>query len=629
MQPGEMNIDPIEAEFFSTEALGSLADALVREAIQNSLDARRPGERLAMRILFPTADAHLRGDAERAYLDGLAPHLSGSRTGLSLETLPGPDEPLSFVVIEDFGTRGLQGDPAQSEDAEIEAAESLRNDFFYFWRNVGRSRKHAAELGRWGLGKTVFQAASRINSFFAMTVRANDGRRLLMGQSVLKIHKLEGARFYPYGYFGRFDNDFAVPVEEPDALERFERDFLLARGQEPGLSVVLPYPDADITPRAVVDSVLRHYFMPILAGELSVEVVAGDRAETLNAQTTPTLFGVRAAGENLALKRVFDLARWSIEIPREQHVRLAPPPEDAAPRWLDEALDKHAFAKLKLRFDNGRPIAVTAPVWVKPAGAAPMLSEFDVYVQRDDALERADEHFIRDGITVTGVRAALPRGFRLIVSVRDRALSTLVGDSENPAHTEWQERSLKFKDRYRHGPFTLRYLKTVPRELVRMLTRPAEKRDFALLKQLFSLDVPTEAELVQPKAVTGKPGAGEEANAEMPATAGRDRSFVLQKLRGGFRVKGVPRDGEGLSRAVVWVAYEVRRGNPFRYYQPLDFELSRPPIQVDARHVRIADCRANGIVLHPEQPDFELTVLGFDPHRDLRVKILPEQEAPA
>lgn len=40
MQPGEMNIDPIEGEFFSTEALGSLADALVREAIQNSLDAR-------------------------------------------------------------------------------------------------------------------------------------------------------------------------------------------------------------------------------------------------------------------------------------------------------------------------------------------------------------------------------------------------------------------------------------------------------------------------------------------------------------------------------------------------------------------------------------------------------------
>jgi hypothetical protein len=45
MHAGEMNIDPIDSAFFSTEALDSLADALVREAIQNSLDARAPGTR--------------------------------------------------------------------------------------------------------------------------------------------------------------------------------------------------------------------------------------------------------------------------------------------------------------------------------------------------------------------------------------------------------------------------------------------------------------------------------------------------------------------------------------------------------------------------------------------------------
>jgi len=53
MQPGEMNIDPIEGEFFSTEALGSLADALVREAIQNSLDARAPGMQARVRAGQP------------------------------------------------------------------------------------------------------------------------------------------------------------------------------------------------------------------------------------------------------------------------------------------------------------------------------------------------------------------------------------------------------------------------------------------------------------------------------------------------------------------------------------------------------------------------------------------------
>jgi hypothetical protein len=312
MQPGEMNIDPTEAEFFSTEALGSLADALVREAIQNSLDARRPGEKLRLRIYFPPPGAFLAGEQRDRYLDGLTAHLRSSHTGLSAETLPGPSESLSFLVIEDFGTRGLQGDPAQSEDIELETENATRNDFFYFWRNVGRSRKHAADLGRWGLGKTVFQAASRINSFFALTVRADDGRRLLLGQSVLKIHLLDGFRTYPYGYFGHFADDFALPVESADALERFARDFGLERGDSPGLSVVLPYPDGEIGPQAIVESVLRHYFMPILAGDFSVAVEHAEGVATLDAESTEQLFLEAAAGPVAQLKGVFDLARWSI-----------------------------------------------------------------------------------------------------------------------------------------------------------------------------------------------------------------------------------------------------------------------------------------------------------------------------
>lgn len=630
MQPGEMNIDPIEAEFFSTEALGSLADALVREAIQNSLDARRPDEKLTLRVRFPRTEEFLSGARRDGYLEGLWEHLHHSRSGLSLDALPDHEEPLSFIAIEDFGTRGLQGDPAQSEDVEIEDPSAGRNDFFFFWRNVGRSRKHAAELGRWGLGKTVFQAASRINSFFALTVRADDRRRLLLGQSVLKIHRLEGQRYYPYGYFGQFEHDFALPLEDGALLDAFRRDFGLKRADSPGLSVVLPYPDADITPQAIVDSVLRHYFMPILAGDLSVEVEHADGTETLDAESSARLISAAASGATASLHGVFELARWSIHVPPAQHARLSPPPEPSAPRWNDGALSEHVLRQLRERFNDGRPIALTAPVWVKPIGGQNRLSEFSVYLQRDERLERADEHFVRDGITVTGVRAGLPRGMRLIVSVRDRALSELVGDSENPAHTEWQERSPKFKDRYHHGPFTLRYLKTVPRELVRILTRPAEGRDFALLKPLFSLDMPAEAEIA-PRADTERAGSGEDAGKADVTTVGRERAIALQKLRGGFRIKGPGNDADRRppKRAAVWVAYEVRRGNPLRHYHPLDFDLSQPPIEMKGRNVRVRECRGNLIVLEPEQSEFELTVRGFDPHRDLRVRVQPVDESAA
>ena len=96
---------------------------------------------------------------------------------------------MNYILIEDYGTRGLQGDISQYDDLDD---DFKKNDFYYFWRNIGRTRKEATDLGRWGLGKTVFQAASRINSFFGITVRNDDDRMLLMGQSVLKIHKANG-----------------------------------------------------------------------------------------------------------------------------------------------------------------------------------------------------------------------------------------------------------------------------------------------------------------------------------------------------------------------------------------------------------------------------------------------------
>ncbi len=196
MSPGELNIDPIEREFFASETLQGVTDALVREAIQNSLDAALPnGDRVHMRFHLGVAD-----DAARnRFLAGLWPHVRETRDPTA--SVPKPDAPLRYLHVEDHGTRGLEGDPEQFEDRDPAAMSSAdgRNDFYYFWRNVGRSRKSDTERGRWGLGKTVFAAASVLDSFFGLTRRRSDGAELLMGQSVLKIHRLEGQRYRPYG----------------------------------------------------------------------------------------------------------------------------------------------------------------------------------------------------------------------------------------------------------------------------------------------------------------------------------------------------------------------------------------------------------------------------------------------
>ncbi|RMF75507.1 MAG: hypothetical protein D6738_03630 [Acidobacteria bacterium] len=66
MRPGDLNIDPVEREFFATEALGGITDALVRESIQNSLDAA-VDDRVDVRFALHKVEM----DAARGLLDDL------------------------------------------------------------------------------------------------------------------------------------------------------------------------------------------------------------------------------------------------------------------------------------------------------------------------------------------------------------------------------------------------------------------------------------------------------------------------------------------------------------------------------------------------------------------------------
>lgn len=55
MGRGEMNQDPVQDDYFNRVALDSYSDALVKEAIQNSLDAKADNSEGAVRvrITFP------------------------------------------------------------------------------------------------------------------------------------------------------------------------------------------------------------------------------------------------------------------------------------------------------------------------------------------------------------------------------------------------------------------------------------------------------------------------------------------------------------------------------------------------------------------------------------------------
>ena len=192
--------DPIDTELFKTEQAGedeyAGTNALVREVLQNSIDAGIDDG--PVRVCFALHPySTLPGE------DRLSKYFSRLQPALALRDIESngtgvPQLKHGYLICEDFGTRGLGGDPLLATDPPDGNKEC--QDFFWFWRNIGRSGKTGDALGRWGLGKTVYRAASRVGCMLGLTVRKSDGLHLLMGQAVLQIHWHDGVEYAPEGF---------------------------------------------------------------------------------------------------------------------------------------------------------------------------------------------------------------------------------------------------------------------------------------------------------------------------------------------------------------------------------------------------------------------------------------------
>jgi hypothetical protein len=195
----------------------------------------------------------------------------------------------------------------------------------------------------------------------------------------------------------------------------------------------------------------------------------------------------------------------------------------------------------------------------------------------------------------------------------------MLGDSENPAHTEWQERSPKFRGRYDWGTTCLRYVKNSPREIARIFSRPAEGRDPRVLRDFFYVDLPKEE---QPGGTPEGPGPkpGLKPGEKFPLEVTGDRYLQIHKTKQGFRLTAHP-SAKVLPREIsIEMAYDVREGNPFKRYRTFDFELDQPPIKVKAAGAKVRHPRANVLHLILEKRDFQLNLTGFDPNRDLKIR---------
>jgi hypothetical protein len=286
------------------------------------------------------------------------------------------------------------------------------------------------------------------------------------------------------------------------------------------------------------------------------------------------------------------------------------PPIGSAPKWEESLINKETLSSLRERFNQKERIAIRVPLTITPKGQAPTKSFFDVFIEQDIKLDHAEDHFIREGITIAGVSTLKQKGIRALISITDKSLSEFLGDSENPAHTEWQERSQKFKNRFNYGVSSLRFVKNSPKEIVKILSKPSLGIDKNLLEDLFSITRPQSIDDIK------KPGS------KIPPgdLTGSNKEFQLMRKHGGFILRKNPKSLRPVGIHIT-VAYETRGRDPFKAYSPFDFEINNSPIKIISKDAQINFIKENQLIVQLLSDDFKLEVMGFDLNRDLRLKV--------
>ena len=593
LSDGEMDRPPTQRDQFNNDDV-ELVDALVRESLQNSLDA---ADDEIVRVRF---SLHRPDDAGRAALlaqldlEQLCMRLRACATDLDSIAFPDP----KLLVIEDFGTTGLTGSWTSMD----------KGPFSDFWRRMGKSHKSGKSLGRWGLGKLVFSSSSEVRIFFGLTVRKADPELpLLMGQAVLTTHDFDEQRFDSHGFFCRLsETGMQLPITDANEVYRFAAACGFHRTREPGLSIVVPYVIGTITEQKIVQAILRNYFFPILLGRLVVTV----GAETIDANTFAELARVHGGARfaNGALAQFIGTMRAVRKNEITPHVL----PSTWVTTGMAPALGDHANL-LRERYQAGECLCIRVPILLKQKAGTELNTKFDLFLQK--ASDDGDTLFVRDTI-VLPAESKYFRGYRALAALvaDDKPVCSFLGDAENPAHTSWSASAEKVTAEWRNPSARLKEVRGALQQFYDEIVSSFEAVDPNALIAIFSAKTESGTRGARPRGPVVLP-----PNPNPPPPT--EKAYRLIRLKGGFAIRSAAGlRPEQLPLTIrVRAAYDVLRGNPFVRHDPLDFDFFRNELEVKATGASTSAQSPNTLVIKVNHRDFEVTVSGFDVRRDLIV----------
>jgi hypothetical protein len=617
--PAQKARNPISDEFFDSPEVLTDISSLVRESIQNSIDARVDSTApVIVKFTIGTLD----GAASAPFFSGLQAHLSSVFEG---PNAPAVNNQVRFLALEDFNTTGLAGD-TRIDTAPL--GQEAGSSYTYFIHVEGASNKGEGKKGKWGVGKIVFQKLSAIKTFFVYTERplesAPDGEtRLWVGQSILKFHNIGGKTFQPDGWFAKINADQVFAPYTGAEADTLASSWGISRSNEPGLSVVIPYIPTTVQISAIRDSIIREYFVPIIKGDLSC-VLVDENGET----TELTSANLDQIAKDVEMERALLSERTSAEM--EEAIGLVSDAErnetsdfnisipDDLSKITDYSLDDDTITLLREQFEGGHSIRLRCKVSVPDDSASSLASDvFDILL-RKSSISSSVTFYAREGILVPGRRNRSLNNCISLVLVESGPLANLLGAAEGPAHDSWSAGTDKFKSKYGASTKASRLIpivRGVADRILQLLSSQSGSFDLHILDEFFK--VPN-----KPKSIIDPPNPPDTPVTPPVKPPILPPQVQLANIRGkgnGFEVYTSEHSDLTNCTLTIRLAYEVSRGNPFSKYSPLDFDLAT--MTPAAEGCAVTHQSQNTLVIEISEKQFSVSCEGFDLLRDLEVRL--------
>lgn len=574
-RPGETRHDSSSEKFF-----GALAESLVREFVQNSLDAAVDKGEKPVRITIN--EKSLSKDVVAPYLGDL----SGLPKHLRACGIKAKGSNIRFVVLEDFNTKGLEG--------------GNREDFFH---NDNRTKKtHGG--GSHGIGKAIFSASSEINTFFGYSICGNN-ESVLQARAILETHQLENSEYQPYG-------DLIIVAK---GHGDFIGKIFMRRRNEKGLSVAIPYCDVDdIELKDIEESCLRQCYLPIYQGRLEIRV--GDKE-----------FNKQNLLDHIETAPAVNLVMGYETVPEDQKIKDQVNQSD----WRgNKGGSSPLFERIKKGVEELKEEADQEPSFfieleVKLPTRKRNIAEYgkvEVLIKKSNEDQEQSFDFWRDDLLITNARRRrLPKGFSAVVMIANNPLSALLRKLEDPGHTKWEAGRLPgdVKEEYKYVRELVEFIKRLPIDIINRIKESPLNLD----KNFFADYFPAFSSGTTPKSK----GVGEqEYGDQVPEVIdSRPQDFDYRPKPKGFILRLKERENHP-DTVTVEVAYGtnigdgINIGDPFKNYDRRDF-IFREDIKLSCKHGKRISCDGNSAVYAIKDGDFRLSMTGFDPDRELKIKI--------